>query len=45
MAGSPERYPLFELLIDQTLGVMSAHLEELEFEDGIRVHLQSGIQV
>lgn len=31
--------------IDQSLREMSAHLEELEFEDAIRVHLQSGIQV
>ena len=31
--------------IDQSLREMSMHLEELEFEDAIRVHLQSGIQV
>ena len=30
--------------IDQALREMSSHLEELDFEDAIRVHLQSGIQ-
>jgi len=31
--------------IDQTLHQMSSHLEELDLEDAIRVHLQSGAQV
>ena len=30
--------------IDQALREMSSHLEELDFEDAIRVHLQAGIQ-
>jgi vacuolar-type H+-ATPase subunit D/Vma8 len=36
---------VFLLEIDQALREMSTHLEELDFEDAVRVHLHSGTQV